>query len=161
KGFNPYSRLDDEGKTVFGLYKRLAKMANLTTGNVYFRVSKSALYSTQFKRLVKDLCPDLDRERIEGWEPYAEFVNRRLYSQFENIARIGERLANARDRLDRIIEIANLKRSLELTQEAINLTKITKNQTRFIIALTVISLVVAAASVLANLDALFDALRGV
>ncbi|MEO0833577.1 MAG: DUF3422 family protein, partial [Pseudomonadota bacterium] len=110
-GQNPYSRLDDEGKTVFGLYKRLAKMANLTTGNVYFRVSKSALYSTQFKRLVKDLCPDLDRERIEGWEPYAEFVNRRLYSQFENIARIGERLANARDRLDRIIEIANLKRS--------------------------------------------------
>ena len=95
-------------KTIQPLYIALTDLSKHTTGSVNYRVSKSALYFTQFERIVRTVYKHHHLERIEGFEPYSEFVNRRLYLQFDNINRIGERLKYARDRLDRIMELKSL-----------------------------------------------------
>ena len=84
------------------IHSRLTEIANdideigkEISGGLAYRVYRSAFFSTAFKNVVQDL----DVQRIEGWQPYDEFVRRRLYSAYDFIARVGERMARLQKRL--------------------------------------------------------------
>jgi hypothetical protein len=62
-------------------------------GHLPYRIYRSQFRSDQFRKQVEDLFV----ERIEAWQPYDEFVRRRLYPTFEFISRVGQRY----DRLNR------------------------------------------------------------
>jgi uncharacterized protein DUF3422 len=97
------------------IYGDIQNLSEDTIGKVELRTARSAQYSEQFQRIVKNVYKEHKHERIEGFEPYSEFVRRRLYNQFSNIRRIRERLHEARDRLDRILELENLVSTKEIT----------------------------------------------
>jgi len=84
------------------IHKRLTAIANDIgeigkdiSGGLSYRVYRAAFFSTTFKSVVQDL----DVQRIEGWQPYDEFVRRRLYSAYDFIARVGERMTRLQKRL--------------------------------------------------------------
>lgn len=118
-GTKPAKSGKKQQKKIVDLYASLANLKHLCTGSVAYRTEQSQMYSTQFKRLIESQYPDPIAHRIEGWEPYEEFVSRRLYNQFDNIQRIGERIEYVRERLDRIIELTNLDRTVKLTRLAV------------------------------------------
>ncbi|MDJ0638156.1 MAG: DUF3422 family protein [Paracoccaceae bacterium] len=69
------------------------RIGNDIVGHLPYRIYRAKFRSEQFQRQVDDLFVN----RIEGWQPYDEFVRRRLYPTYDFIARVGERY----DRLNR------------------------------------------------------------
>lgn len=98
--------------------RKLFELSNLCTGSLFYRVSRSAAYAEQFRRLMGNLALN----RIEGWEPYNEFVSRRLFSRFDAIRRIGERVKYVQERSDRLVELHNSDQSVILTERTVLLT---------------------------------------
>ncbi|MEP3072243.1 DUF3422 family protein [Maricaulis sp.] len=115
------SRLEAEARTSKPLPEREIKRvygeltdatsSELLPGGLLLRASRSDLYASNFKRLL----PSLHIHRIEGWEPYDMFVSRKLYAQFDNIRKLGERAEALRTRLDRVVELAQLEASIRLS----------------------------------------------
>lgn len=123
-GMNPAKAGTEQQNRIQRLYNRLANLSSHTTGSVVYRTARSQMYSDQFKRIVANQYPNPIEHRIEGWEPYDEFVGRRLYNQFDNIKRIGDRIEYVRERLDRIVELTQLDRTVRLTKLAVWVTAI-------------------------------------
>lgn len=116
---------EDGREEVTQIYKDIQNLSKYTTGRVDQRAARSALYAEQFQRIVRNVYKDNQFERIEGFEPYSEFVQRRLYNQFSNIARIWERLQGSRDRLDRILELKNLLEMKSITKNTSEIARYT------------------------------------
>lgn len=93
------------------LYKELneATSSERVPGGLLLRASRSAHYASEFKRLI----PSLHIHRIEGWEPYDMFMSRKLFGAFEHIRFLGSRAETLRQRLDRLVELAQLESSLK------------------------------------------------
>ena len=125
---------------IYRLYAILVDLSKYTTGAVLYRVGKSKTYSDDFKRAVSDLYSVRENERIEGWEPYSLFVNRRLYKQFDNIRRIGERLEYVRERLDRRMELAQLTVSVKTARSSESIAKGTWATTIIALVISIVAI---------------------
>ena len=98
------------------LARQLAKIQGSIPGGLDYRISRTGYYARDFTDTLRDLSLD----RVEGWEPYHEFARRRLLPQWRNIGQIGERAEAVRNRLDRLIDLANAESTNRLTYGAIN-----------------------------------------
>lgn len=82
-----------------------AKIGSDCTGSLNYRVERSRYYVETFKRIL----PDLRIGRIEGFQPYDEFIRRRYGLVWDRINRIGirrERLAQRFDFFSNRVETA-------------------------------------------------------
>ena len=64
--------------------------------------------------------PDLRIERVEGWQPYDEFLRRRLYHTFQFTNEVGERIKSLRNRINTVqmsIEMGLSREALHVIEE--------------------------------------------
>jgi hypothetical protein len=81
---------------------KLTRVGKDGAGWLVYRTSHSKYYAEAYK----DRLRDLRVVRIEGWQPYDEFVRRYLFQFFGDISRIGERYESLSRRLARYVELA-------------------------------------------------------
>ncbi len=81
------SRIEAEHQRLVKHKKVIDSIGINITGHVAYRVYRSRYRARQFDIQLSDLHV----KRIEAWQPYDEFVKRRLYPAFDFISRIGER----------------------------------------------------------------------
>lgn len=86
---------------------------------IVFRIERSRYYADTFKTRI---C-DLRIVRLEGWQPYDEFVRRYLYQLFDMISAIGTRYDALGRRIDRI-------QSFEVGRQIVGQTEQTAAQTK-------------------------------
>ncbi|MCR9139825.1 MAG: DUF3422 family protein [Alphaproteobacteria bacterium] len=79
--------IDEEQFQLATLKREIDEIGRDITGHLPYRVSRSRYRTEQFKQQLADLHVG----RIEAWQPYDEFVKRRLYPAFDFIDRVGER----------------------------------------------------------------------
>ncbi|MEM6387835.1 MAG: DUF3422 family protein [Pseudomonadota bacterium] len=79
--------IDADRKALSTFKDRIDEIGTNISGHLPYRIYRSQFRSDQFRKQVEDLYVD----RIEGWQPYDEFVRRRLYPTFDFIARVGQR----------------------------------------------------------------------
>ena len=72
-----------------------------------YRLMRSQYYS----HIVESRVPDLGIRRIEGWQPYDEFLRRRLYPVFRFIKDVDRRIENLRGRINSITWIVETRTS--------------------------------------------------
>ncbi|MDB5069492.1 MAG: hypothetical protein JWM87_603 [Candidatus Eremiobacteraeota bacterium] len=80
------------------LNKDLANIGDGCDGGFLYRIDRSRYYVTTFRAL-RQL---LRIRRIEGYQPYDEFVDQRVGSTWDSIDRLGDRWERARRRIDSI-----------------------------------------------------------
>lgn len=80
-------RIDAEHNRLVQHKKKIDSIGLNIAGHISYRVYRSRYRAQQFDIQLSDLHV----ERIEAWQPYDEFVKRRLYPAFDFISRIGER----------------------------------------------------------------------
>lgn len=96
--------------------ERFNKLDRCAVGGLSFRIERSRYYAASFRNQVKDLRI----VRIEGWQPYHEFVRRYLFQIFDGIQSIGRRYEALGRKIDRlradaqVAQIASLLRKAEL-----------------------------------------------
>lgn len=81
------SRIEAEHQRLAKYKKEIDYIGKDISGHISYRVYRSRYRASQFDIQLSDLHV----ERIEAWQPYDEFVKRRLYPAFDFISRIGER----------------------------------------------------------------------
>jgi len=77
------------------------------TDGVAYRIIRSRYYAF----LLNERMQDLRITRIEGWQPYDEFLRRRLSPTLKFIDDVGHRMAAIRSRIDSIIWLADLQQA--------------------------------------------------
>lgn len=84
------------------LHRKLLEIRNLPSieGGLEFRAYRSKYYLEQFKVLVRGLRV----QRIVGFQPYHEFVFRRMHGNFETIALTYARYVEARREIDLLFQ---------------------------------------------------------
>lgn len=85
--------------------KEIDEIGANIAGHLPYRVYRSQFRSEQFREQVKDLFV----ERIEAWQPYDEFVRRRLYPTFDFISRVGQRYEQLNRNYQSKLEALNLE----------------------------------------------------
>ncbi|MEJ0025476.1 MAG: DUF3422 family protein [Rhizomicrobium sp.] len=90
------------------LYTSIGEMC---TGGLLYRINQSRYYAQVYRERLQDLR----LVRIEGWQPYDEFVRRTIYRDFDFIDRLGTRYALLGDRVDRLRD-QELGESIRRTQ---------------------------------------------
>ncbi len=83
-------------------------------GGLSYRLEQSRYYVDCFNRLVKDL----DVKRIEGFQPYEEFVRRRYANTWDYINRIGIRYERLRSRIEFYSQLRRTEQQVELLKSA-------------------------------------------
>jgi len=76
------------------IFQRLAQ----TSGSVPYGLAYRIAHSRQSVKELKKILEDLRVQRIPGWQPYNEFLRRRLFSVFDSIDAVGRRSEVIRDR---------------------------------------------------------------
>jgi hypothetical protein len=92
---------------------------------LFYRVARSRYYVASFKELLEMM----QTERIDGFQPYNDFVRRRVYDAFDYIDRVGARYEELRRSISFWIA-ADQQRAMQSLQEATaEHTKATARQT--------------------------------
>ena len=106
--------------TLNELNDRYARIGNDCAGGLVYRINRSRYYAGVYR----DRLQDLRIVRIEGWQPYDEFVQRTLYRDFEFVDQLGQRHAQLGERISRLVgkELAdniqkNQRASLDVQSE--------------------------------------------
>jgi len=86
-------------------------------GGLVYRVNRSRLYSETYRSRLQDLRI----VRIEGWQPYDEFVRRTLFKDFDYVNFIGDRYAALRRRIEQLNSLL-LTRRLEQYSASVDRT---------------------------------------
>lgn len=89
-------------------------------GGLSYRVERSRYYVKQF---VTEL-PFLRINRLEGFQPYDQFVQRRLGAIFDYIDRLGIRYGRVKRDRERLIALSQLRKSNERIEAISNIQKI-------------------------------------
>ncbi len=110
--------IDNDRHRLSAFKTEIDKIGTDIAGHLPYRIYRAKFRSDQFRRQVDDLFV----ERIEGWQPYDEFVRRRLYPTYRFIARVGERY----DRLNKSYQ-AQLH-SLDIEMQSVSSTNLVEIQ---------------------------------
>jgi len=95
---------------------RLSQISDsVGSGGLAYRVERSRYYVQQFRELV----PALRIQRIEGFQPYDEFVIRRMSGIYDEIDRLGIRFERAYGRLNSLLAQINTMDAIERQEELI------------------------------------------
>lgn len=101
-------------------------------GGLNYRIERSRYYVESFKRTL----PDLRIDRVEGFQPYDEFVRRRYGATWDRISRLGFRHARLQERIEflanRVLTSQQLVQSREQTkqtQQQVEQTRLQVEQT--------------------------------
>lgn len=81
------------------VFKRLAKLSATVPYGLAYRIVHSHHAVSTLKTIMKDLRV----QRIQGWQPYNEFLRRRLFSVFDSIEDMGGRLDQLRSRANSLL----------------------------------------------------------
>lgn len=95
------------------------------TGGLQFRLSRSKYYT----RLFKERLRDLGVQAIHPYQSYESFLTKRLFSTFDYISDIGERVASLRSRLRSILDSIQSKALVDLTVNIQRMSEYTAKQT--------------------------------
>ena len=110
-GVGSEKRLEEQHRN---LYRKLNSLGKDATGGLAYRIERSRFYQGALMRLM----PDLRSWRIEGFQPYDEFVRRRLSSTYDFIDRLGIRTERSRQRLDSLNSELRTTQQVEQTRAA-------------------------------------------
>lgn len=111
------SKLDE--KTAQSLHRKLLNIRAGIDVGLEFRAYRSKYYLKQFKMLVKGLRI----QRVPGFQPYDEFVFRRMHSNFETISSTYGRYMEIRREIDVIFQKIQAERALNYQATMQNLMK--------------------------------------
>lgn len=136
---------------------------------VTYRISRSEYYAN----LIDTRLDDLRVKRIEGWQPYDEFLRRRLYPTLKFVQAVRKRIQALRKRIDSAIlsiESSNTRLLLEelrkiqdgihqqeihrtnLVEAQIDNTNKQKTLTKWVQIVTILAIPLAAASILVSFE---------
>ncbi len=99
-------------KDAFHHVSRFYSQDDVINGYIEYRISKSRYYVGRFIENVSHLRLG----RIEGLQPYDEFVRRRLFPTFDFIDKLGNRISSLRDRVSllvRTVQMIDTRNNLE------------------------------------------------
>jgi hypothetical protein len=113
------------GKKLEDLQKSFKLANNLIDHGVNFRIHRSRYYVRQLKYTLKALR--LENGRIEGYQPYDEFLFRRLGPAFEFIDRLGIRYDQAKKDIADLVQFNLAKSSLVIQEEIFERNNAIKN----------------------------------
>lgn len=100
------------------IYRRSQEINQLCIGTLSERVRKSARYVAEFENRL----PDLGSYRIEGWEPYPEFVRRRLTQSYAAIQQVAPLQQEVQSRIDQLTAFMNAKSDGRIQRSILILT---------------------------------------
>jgi hypothetical protein len=89
---------DADLKALSDILDTYRKLNDSSPDGLIFRIERSRYYSEAFKTRIQDLRI----VRLEGWQPYDEFVRRYLYQLYDLISSIGVRYEALGRRVDRL-----------------------------------------------------------
>jgi Protein of unknown function (DUF3422) len=92
-----------------GVFKRLAATGRAIPYGITHRINRSRYAVSTFQRMLQDLRIG----RVAGFQPYDEFVRRRLASVFESVDRVGMRLDSLRGRANTLLNIIDTGKLVE------------------------------------------------
>lgn len=120
----PLSPLD--GKRAFNALRQ--SFANITkrpiVGGLNYRIERSRYYVESFNRTL----PGLRIGRIEGYQPYDEFVSRRYAATWDRISRLGFRYSRLQQRLEFLNGLINTSEQIIQSEEQNRQTKAIERQ---------------------------------
>ena len=90
-------------------FYELSRLGNDVPYGIAYRINRSRYFSHTFRTILQDLRI----ERIPGWQPYDEFVRRRLFSVYNSIDMIGHRLDALRLRANTLLDVLNTSQLVE------------------------------------------------
>lgn len=108
----PLSEQPGFSSTIDSFRQRTAKLGLECDGGIEYRIERSRYYVSQLRETVKTFRID----RIEGFQQFDEFVQRRFYSTYDYIDRIGQRLNNQKRDLDFIADQVQAEQLLGVSQ---------------------------------------------
>ena len=82
------------------ILSKLQELGEEIRGGLSYRVSRSTLYVASFERRMDEMSTTV----IDTWQPYDEFIQRRLKRTFDYVADLGERRNRLLQRLQLFIE---------------------------------------------------------
>lgn len=113
-------------------YSDFAASGDGMVGGLNYRVDRARYYVDSFNRIV----PDLRIGRIEGFQPYNEFIVRRYGAIWDRISRVGDRYARLAKRLDFLSTRQNALEQREQTAAVARQAEEQANQARELVLQT-------------------------
>lgn len=89
-------------------FGRLNELSDSASSGLFYRINASRQAFGQFQRGMEDLKIDV----IEGYQPYDEFMRRRLFAVYEEIDRIGIRIDRLYERANTLLRYLDAKTEL-------------------------------------------------
>jgi Protein of unknown function (DUF3422) len=102
-----------------GFAARLEKLGSDLSSGLTYRIERSAYYVIAFKKVLAGLRT----KRLEGFQPYPDFVERRMGGTFEFIARIGIRYVEMRREIELALERQRTQQMMGLQSAGIELVR--------------------------------------
>lgn len=100
------------------LFEALNNLGSDAIGGLSYRINRSRLMAQGYKQTLLDL----EIERVDGCQPYDEFVRRRLYHEFDTIDRIGIRVESLSKRAANLLSLVDTTSQLENGRDIARLT---------------------------------------
>lgn len=91
------------------LFSELSRVGENVPYGIAYRINRSRYAIESFKIILTDLRI----RRIPGWQPYDEFVRRRLYSVYNSIDMLGHRMEAIRRRGNTLLDIQHTRKLVE------------------------------------------------
>ncbi|WP_088348670.1 MULTISPECIES: DUF3422 family protein [Rhodomicrobium] len=91
---------------------RLTEVSSTPVGGLQYRVSRALYYSSRFKTRIEGL----DVKPITTWQQYDEFVKRRLYSTFDYLIEVGNRIIKLQARVQTTLEAVEAKALVQISK---------------------------------------------
>lgn len=106
-------RKENEHSSELAQFSRdLAEIGTDCDGGIDHRIERSRYYVDQFREMMRTFRVD----RIEGYQTFYEFTQRRFFSVFRFIDRVGRRLAEFRRQLDELNDQIQAEQTLTLSR---------------------------------------------
>lgn len=80
--------------------EKLTNAGSLVTGGLMYRIERSRYYVQEYKEQMRRLRVS----RLEGFQPYTDFVRRRLFKTFDFIDRVGRRYTEVRTDIELLLD---------------------------------------------------------
>lgn len=94
--------------------------AKAPNGGLFFRITRSKLFAAHFQRLMADI----DIKRVEGAQPYDEFVRRRLLEVYEDMERVLFRVEALYRRANTLLAFLDTRTEIDsLRQQNVNISQ--------------------------------------
>ncbi|MCI4664853.1 MAG: DUF3422 family protein [Neomegalonema sp.] len=102
---SPAENISDSNNVLIKIFEELQMLGKKVRGGLNYRVNRSNLYAKTFERRIAEMkCSDREVGEISGWQPYDEFIRRRLTHSFNYLADLSARRDRLFQRVSLLIE---------------------------------------------------------